>query len=284
MAQKIASQVRNRWDFFRLRKFYIQESLTKEISPDLSQINTYSLKTLYANPMISFILPCFNESATIIKVINQIHDLELPNYEIIVIDDGSTDDTVHLLLESNEIILFQHKKNLGYGKSLIDGIRRSSGDLIITIDSDGQHDPGDVFALCAPILKANADIVIGSRYTGKYNYNIPVINRAGEVFLEVMLQILYGQTVKNNQGGFRAFHRRTINMFDSIKFEGMAFTTEILLQAITSGYTIVEAPIHLQDRLVGKSRVKKFRLLLNLFYCFLYYSYHRIMSLNNRSE
>ena len=160
---------------------------------------------------------------------------------------------------------------MSYGKSLIDRIMISTGDLIITIDSDGQHDPRDILNICKPVLENQADIVIGSRYKGNYYYRIPFVNRAGEAFLEIMMLILYGKRVTNNQGGFRVFHSRTISIFNDCRFMGMAFTTELLIKAFLKGYRVVERPINLHDRPVGKSRVKKIKLLLDLLYCMLFY-------------
>ncbi len=233
----------------------------------------------------SIVIPCYNESKTIQGLIQNLKNLELPNYEIIIVDDGSTDNSVELLSNYQDINCIIHEKNEGYGKSLIDGIMKSTGDLIITIDSDGQHDPRDIINLCKPVIENQADIVVGSRYKGNYFYRIPFVNRAGEAFLEIMMLILFGKRVTNNQGGFRVFHRRTISIFNDFKFMGMAFTTELLIKSFLKGYRVVEKPINLHDRPVGKSRVRKIPLLMNLLLCMFYYffkDFERFLKKNNR--
>ncbi len=79
----------------------------------------------------------------------------------------STDNSLKAIENYPKIRLFIHAKNEGYGKTLIDGIYKSTGDIILTIDSDGQHDPMDIITLIQPILDNDADIVIGSRYLGR---------------------------------------------------------------------------------------------------------------------
>ena len=225
---------------------------------------------------ISIVLPCYNEAKTILQVIEKINALNFEKYEIVVVDDGSTDDSVALLKNIPYVKTYVHKKNYGYGQTLIDGIRKTTGDLIVTIDSDGQHDPLDIPYLCEIVSNGEADIVVGSRYVGNYYYQIPFVNRVGEALIEILMKIFFGKSVKNNQGGLRIFHRKTIDIFTDIKFSGMIFTTELLIKSFLHGYKVVEGPINLIDRPVGNSRVKKIKLLVNLFQCFTYYLFQKI--------
>lgn len=220
---------------------------------------------------ISIVIPCYNEQETISKVLKQIEKLEIPNYEVIVVDDGSTDNSLNEIRNFSNIIIVKHKKNIGYGRSLRDGVKYATGDIIVTMDSDGQHLPKDLLILIKPIRDGIADFVVGSRYCGKYNYKIPFSNRIGEAFIESILKLFFGKTIKNNQGGYRAFHKKTQHIFEDAIFIGMAFTTEILMIGMMEDYTIIEKPIHLRFREKGKSRVKKIRLLVNILRCSLYY-------------
>ncbi|WP_371803565.1 glycosyltransferase family 2 protein [Candidatus Lokiarchaeum ossiferum] len=220
---------------------------------------------------ISIILPCYNEAKTILQVVNKIQQLNLPLYEIIVVDDASTDGSFKLLEGKEHVKTFRHRINQGYGKTLLDGIFQSTGDVIITMDSDGQHDPRDIPTLCKAILENEADFVIGSRYHGKYCYSLPLTNRIGEAFIEIMIKVLFNETIQNNQGGFRVFNRKALSIFQDIKFDGMAFTTELIMKAKIQNLRINSSPIHLYGRIEGKSRVKKLPLLINILRSFFIY-------------
>jgi hypothetical protein len=107
---------------------------------------------------------------------------------------------------------------------------------------------------------------------GTYNYDLPISTRIGEAFIEKFIVLLFNQKVMNNQGGFRAFHRKTLEIFKDIKFEDYAFTTELLLKAALSDFRIKECPIHLLDREYGTSKIKITKLVLNLLLCIGYYT------------
>ncbi|WP_371803566.1 glycosyltransferase family 2 protein [Candidatus Lokiarchaeum ossiferum] len=222
---------------------------------------------------VSFVIPCYNESETLLEVVRKIHEINLNKYEIIIVDDGSLDKPLQYFTpkDKKNVRNYYHRNNLGYGKTLLDGIGKCSGDYICTIDSDGQHDPRDIYDLIYPIYKKEADIVIGSRYSGQYYYDVPLLTRVGESFIEFILKYLFGQEIKNNQAGFRVFHRRTLGLFTGIKFFDMAFTTEILMNASVKGFKIKEQPIHLYGRSIGNSRVKKIPLLMDVLHSTVYY-------------
>ncbi|MCF2141373.1 MAG: glycosyltransferase family 2 protein [Candidatus Lokiarchaeota archaeon] len=236
-----------------------------------TSISTFKSSGLYPSTFISIIIPCYNESNTIIPIIEKIHSLKLANYEIIIVDDGSTDGTVEKLLERRDIRFIYHKNNQGYGRTILDGLKIARGDIFITIDGDGQHDPEDIPALCRSIIKNDADIIIGSRYKGEYYYPIPFLNRAGESFIQIFLKLFFHQSIKNNQGGFRAFHRKTKKIFEQIQFFDMAFTTELLMLGAIYNFKIEEVPIHLHGRCFGKSNVRKFLLFFDIIKGFFYY-------------
>ncbi|UYP48029.1 Undecaprenyl-phosphate 4-deoxy-4-formamido-L-arabinose transferase [Candidatus Lokiarchaeum ossiferum] len=242
-----------------------------------SNYGLYKFSQSKKSNRISIILPCFNEAKTVLSVIRKINSLSLENYEIIVVDDASTDQSPELLKNLDNVFIFKHKSNQGYGKTLLDGIFLSTGDIIITLDSDGQHDPRDIPQLCKPVIDGSADFVIGSRYQGKYCYSLPFMNRIGEAFIEIIIKIFFNESIQNNQGGFRVFHRNSLSIFEDIKFHGMAFTTELIMKAKMQKLRIKSLPIHLFGRIEGKSRVKKIPLFMTLLHSFLYYilEYHK---------
>jgi len=227
---------------------------------------------------ISVVIPVYNEEKTIKKVLNEIP--KDPSIEIIVVDDCSTDNSLleikKVQNEKKNIRIICNKKNKGYGGALLTGIQRARGKILITMDADGQHRASDIYSLIEPIINKEADITIGSRYLGSYHYTLPFSTRLGEAFLEVIIKLIFGQKVKNNQGGFRAFHRRTFNIFKNIKFKGYAFTTELILVASLNGYRIKECPIKLLDRKYGTSYIKLYKLLSSILFCIILYFLKKI--------
>lgn len=222
--------------------------------------------------LISIIIPVYNEEKTISKILNNLPRSE--NIETIVIDDHSSDNSVkeiEKVKQTRTIKLIKHKKNQGYGRAILMGIKNSMGNIIVTMDSDGQHRPEDIYSLVQPLLEKQADFTIGSRYLGKYHYKLPLTTRFGEVIIEKMIHIFYGQKIRNNQNGFRAFNRNIIHIFDNIHYHGYAFATELILKAKIFGYTIKECPISVYSRQYGSSGIILNVLALNIFSCFIRY-------------
>ena len=236
--------------------------------------------------LISIVIPVWNEGKTIFSILNS-----LPNndkIEIIVIDDYSTDNSVHEIekvQKNREIKLYKHKGNKGYGKAILTGIKSSNGKIIITMDADGQHCPEDIYTLIQPILDGDADFTIGSRYLGTYNYKLPISTRFGEIIIEKLVHIFFGKKVVNNQGGFRAIDRRIFKIFNDIQFKNYAFTTELIIRAQLYGFRIKECPITLLDRVHGSSRIILNKLAFNLFSCIFRYLIVKIkMKIFNKKD
>ncbi|MBY9018358.1 MAG: glycosyltransferase family 2 protein [Candidatus Lokiarchaeota archaeon] len=227
--------------------------------------------------IISIILPMFNEEMTIKNVIES-----LPNQkfiEVIVVNDKSTDGSlkeIENIKKNLNLKVVNHKLNKGYGSAILTGIKNAKGDVIVTMDSDGQHDPKDLLTLVRPIFTKEADYTIGSRYLGTFFYQLPVSTRLGELFVEKLIQIFFGKKIMNNQNGFRAFNRQILKIFDNVRYDGYAFCTEQILRASIEGYKIKECPIKLYDRKHGSSHVVLSKLAINMFSLFFTYLVKKI--------
>lgn len=227
-----------------------------------------------SNPiLLTIILPMFNEENTIRLVLE---NLPLNDaIEIIVIDDCSTDNSINEVKKvqsHRKIKLISHKKNSGYGGAIITGLNNARGEVIISMDSDGQHSSLDILNLIKPIFNNEVDCTVGSRYLGKYYYMLPITTRLGELVIEKLVQILFGIKIMNNQNGFRGFHKKMISIFNDIKYQGFAFATEVILLTILSGYRVKECPIILFDREYGTSKIILRKLAIDVFSCiFRYY-------------
>jgi glycosyltransferase involved in cell wall biosynthesis len=223
------------------------------------------------SPLVSIIIPLYNEEKSIRKVLQSI-----PNhfsYEVIVVNDGSTDNSAKKVkkIEKENIILFDHQRNKGYGAAILTGFEKASGDIIVTLDSDGQHDPQEIPRLIEPILSNNADIVIGSRYLGRCHYSIPFYTRFGEYLINMFLQLFFHQKVKNNQSGFRSFSKQNLLLFVDMDFRNFGFCTELLFKAAANELMIKEVPINVKPREYGNSYVKLFKILITISACIVKY-------------
>jgi glycosyltransferase involved in cell wall biosynthesis len=222
--------------------------------------------------ILSIILPLFNEEKTIRSILE-----DLPrnkNIEIIIIDDHSSDNSLNEIRKVNgyrKFKIIRHLANRGYGNAIITGMQYATGDVIVSMDTDGQHSPSDIFNLIKPIFDGEADYTIGSRYLGSYHYRLPIATRLGEVLIEKLIQFFFGIKIMNNQNGFRAFDKKLIPLFCGAKFLGYAFCTEQILQAKLSGYRILECPTKLYNREYGYSKIILRTLTLNIFACLLIY-------------
>lgn len=227
--------------------------------------------------IVSIILPMYNEEKTIKNVLES-----LPNHnfiEVIVVNDKSIDGSLKEIerIEKNlNLQIVTHKVNKGYGSAILTGIKHAKGEVIVTMDSDGQHDPKDLLTLVRPIFTKEADYTIGSRYLGTYFYQLPVSTRLGELFIEKLLQIFFGKKIMNNQNGFRAFNRKILKIFNNVRSDGYAFCTEQILRASIEGYKIKECPIKLYDRKYGSSHIVLSKLAINVFSLFFRYLVKKI--------
>ena len=248
----------------------------------LNDFSYSNKKTESSNQLISVIIPLYNEENTIKNVIERIPNYH--HYEIIVVDDGSTDDSIKKVKEihNRNIKLIKHKKNQGYGAAILTGMENSCGDYLITLDSDGQHNPEEIPNLLEPLINNRADLVIGSRYLGKCHYKMPFYARVGAYFINFFLRMLYLQEVHDNQCGFRALRRDSIKITKGIKRKGMGFSTEILFKAAYNNYRIKEVPISVNSRTFGVSYVKLIKIVESISSCILFYILRKLkLSLKN---
>ena len=121
---------------------------------------------------LSIIVPCYNEEKTILSVIEEIEQFKSKDKEIIIVDDGSTDETKNLLKKINQenIKIFYHDQNYGKGKAVRTGIKEANGDIILIQDADMEYSPKDYPLLLRPFSEAGADVVYGSRFMGGAGY------------------------------------------------------------------------------------------------------------------
>ncbi len=189
-------------------------------------------------PRVSVVIPAYNEAVSIGKVI---HNCKAFCDEIIVVDDDSTDDTAEIAKKSGAVVI-RNEKNLGVTKAIQRGLKAAHGDIIVTMDADGQHDPSDIPNLIKPIIDGKGDVVLGVRD------EIP--NRSERV-INVLANL--GAKCSDAGTGFRAIRA---NIAKKMKLHGTCLCGTFVLEAHKRGARIVEVPIKTKMRIYGKSKVK----------------------------
>jgi len=198
---------------------------------------------------ITAILPALNEEVGIGSII-----LRAKQYvdRVIVIDDGSTDTTAEIAkLAGAEVI--RHHENRGKGAALKTGFAAANGaKIIITLDTDGQHNPAEIPKLIAPILAGEADMVNGSRYLNGNGQNTPAYRRLGQKVLDRAANFNSGLAITDTQSGFRAFAAHTSPVF-GFRSKGLAIESEMLADAAKAGLRIKEVEIGVRYDVEGSN-------------------------------
>ena len=202
-------------------------------------------------PDVTIIIPAYNEEEGITNVITQLKESS-ENYEILVIDDGSTDNTYKLAADTG-VKVIRHPYNKGYGAALKTGIRNAEADVVFFMDADGQHQPGDIEKLIQYI--GEYDMVVGAR-TKKSK--ISLLRRPGKKILSITANYLAGTKIPDLNSGFRALKKSVALEFMHILPNTFSFSTTITLACIASGYSVKYVPIGAPER-VGTSKIKPFR-------------------------
>ena len=213
---------------------------------------------------LSIVIPAYNEETTITKVVEEITRVmstQKTNYELIVVDDGSKDNTskvVTTLIEKsgrkNKIKIIKHIYNKGYGASLKTGAKNAKGKYVMYIDADGQHDPRYIPKLLKHIDRY--DMVIGAR---KGIYSTSLFRAPGKKILSMVANYLAEKKIPDLNSGFRIIKKTRIYEFMSILPNAFSFTTTITLACIKSCYDLKYVQIKMRYRKGGKSVLNPFK-------------------------
>jgi len=181
--------------------------------------------------------------------------------EVIVVDNGSKDDTGEMVprLSQGRVRLIREDRP-GYGNALRAGFDASSGQVLVMCDADGQYPVRDVDLLVAPIVRGEADLVLGSRRLGEIEPGaMPWLHRyIGNPLLTWLQNRLFGTRLTDAHTGFRALSRQAYERL-RLQAEGMEFAAEMLVKAAAYGLRVREVPISYRRRLAGRSKLRSFR-------------------------
>lgn len=200
------------------------------------------------------IIPALNEAGSIESVIREIRAEDL-DFEVLVIDDGSTDGTA-ALAEAAGARVVRLPFNLGIGGAVQTGLqyaRAHDFGIAVQIDADGQHDPSQLPQLLAPLVAGEADVVVGSRFLGERDYKAPLLRRIGIRVFATIVSAVVGQRLTDTSSSFRAFGRRAIADFARDYPHGFVETVEATVIAARCGLRLKEVPVVMRQRLMGQS-------------------------------
>lgn len=210
---------------------------------------------------LAIIVPAYNEEKSIERVIKELKRVgaeflkENVKLTLIVIDDGSTDQTNALAKSSRADTIVKHNKNRGLGAAVRSGIetaRAAGADIVLKIDADLQHDPNDIAKMIQPILENQADVVYGERFS-QIDYKMPLIRKIGNRLFTKLMAYLTNWPIQDSQPGIFALNRTYVEKSD---LPGdYNYTQQILIDAYLKGMRFAQVPVKFRKRNTGRSFV-----------------------------
>jgi glycosyltransferase involved in cell wall biosynthesis len=201
---------------------------------------------------VSIIIPAYNEADIIGDLVTEIRDL-YPDFEVIVVDDGSDDETANAAQQAGATV-FSHPYNIGNGAAIKSGIRKAKGDILIFLDGDGQHNPEDIANLIKHIPLY--DMVVGARSTSDQ----ASLGRAfGNKLYNWFASYVAKFTIKDLTSGFRAVKTNVARNFLYLLPNTYSYPTTLTLGVLRSGMSVLYVPIRTRKRKTGKSNIRMLR-------------------------
>ena len=203
---------------------------------------------------IDIVVPIFNEEATVAELLERLRQ-SCPEARLIFVDNASTDSTRDLLRRHGVVDLVCHETNLGYGRSLLDGMRHGSGEHVVIIDADLEYLPEDVPSLVAGLGAAGA--VYGSRFlSGRESPPAMQWYRSlGNGLVTKLFNLLFRQGLTDLYTGVRAFRREVLPL-DELESAGFEFVLELSARLVHAGVSIGEVPVGYRPRATGHSKMR----------------------------
>lgn len=199
------------------------------------------------------IIPAYNEANTIKGVVQGVGNYS----DVIVVDDGSIDQTSLLAKEAGAIVI-KHSRNKGKGAAIKTGVDfalKNGYDLLLLLDGDGQHDPR-----CVPRLldgMEGVDIRIGSRFQGSWPKNMPLQRRLSNAITTILIRSVTNYRITDSQSGFRVISGTIAHLFQDIPYDDYVYESEVLYRASKNNLKVDEKAINSNYR-DEKSYIKIF--------------------------
>jgi glycosyltransferase involved in cell wall biosynthesis len=205
------------------------------------------------------IVPAYNEEASVARVVDELRAFD-PGLEVVVIDDGSTDRTCEVARGRGARVV-RLPFNLGIGGAVQTGFRYAwehGFDLAVRVDGDGQHDASELGAVLEPVLAGEADIAVGSRFTGREGYRSSRSRRVGIRLLAAVVSSLTGQRVTDPTSGFQAANRLGIRLF-AADYPHDYPEAEATVMVFKHRLRLREVPVSMRARETGRSSITAVR-------------------------
>tara|TARA_B100000767_G_scaffold173422_1_gene162270 strand:- start:339 stop:1040 length:702 start_codon:yes stop_codon:yes gene_type:complete len=222
---------------------------------------------------ISIIIPIYNEEKTVINILEKINSLDIWNEnkhtkEIIIINDGSTDNSIDVLKKNYNLYdkLIDNKINKGKGSAVREGILDCSGDYVIFQDADNEYDPEDYVKFIKCVEKFSADFVIGNRFNyDKYTRSHNFLNKVGNWLITFFFNIVYNTTFSDIYCCYIFFKRELLEI-DKIKSDGFEQHAEILCNLKKNGNRFYEVPVNYNGRNISEGKKIRYYHIFSIFF------------------
>lgn len=223
---------------------------------------------------LSIVIPCYNEVGTIRGIVAAIRSAGLDEYEIIVVDDGSTDGTREILRDEIEVQVSRviyHPKNCGKGAALRTGFAAATGDILVVQDADLEYDPQELKSLMQPIVDGRADVVYGSRFMGGQPHRVAYFwHMVGNRFLTLLSNMFTNLNLTDMETCYKLFRREVIQSI-RIEEDRFGFEPEITAKLARREVIFYEMGISYYGRTYAEGKKIGWKDGVRAIYCILRY-------------
>ncbi|MFA6923452.1 MAG: glycosyltransferase family 2 protein [Bacteroidales bacterium] len=206
---------------------------------------------------LTIIMPAYNEEESLKSFIPEVIDnCKKNSYKLIIVNDGSKDNTKEILKGFSDkedfIKIINHKVNKGYGGAIKSGILNATTDYVVTIDADGQHNPSDIPNLFSKLKESDADMIVGSRIEEKINN---YYRHVGKSIIRKFAKLVMTVPIRDINSGMKLYNTELAKKYIPLSPDTMAFSDIIALMFLNQKHLVLEEPVQIRAREKGKSTI-----------------------------